>query len=338
MPKNYGYSKTFTFEGKRYRVRADSETGLAVKVAMKKKELEEGSKVITRSMEFRSWAERWLEVYKEGTVGDKWLKNIESILRVRILPHIGAMSIKEIRAIHVKQLLNSCEGMSRSYVTKVYNILNEIFAEAKRNGLCAENFVGGHVNDLVIFHALVDIVLCIGCRHESIYRRVRVRNHIHIPKAAFLMDECGDLVLISLDGEYMETFTENQYRKIPPLIAGDGKVVHTLCVVSVGELSVLKPLQVQYACGLTLQSGLLPYDLSVKVCQHEGVIFVLKDGVSFPHLLACCFCKSLSDIFFKVPTKTHCFGIFLFREKTLLVCPYCVRCGELIQSHDTGGI
>lgn len=139
MPKNYGYSKTFTFEGKRYRVRADSETGLAVKAAMKKKELEEGSKVITRRMDFRSWAERWLEVYKEGTVGDKWLKNIESILRVRILPHIGAMSIKEIRAIHVKQLLNSCEGMSRSYVTKVYNILNEIFAEAKRNGLCAEN-------------------------------------------------------------------------------------------------------------------------------------------------------------------------------------------------------
>lgn len=139
MAKAYEHEKTFTFEGKRYRVRANSETDLAVKVAIKKKELQEGSKAITKGMDFRSWANKWLEVYKEGTVGDKWLKNIKSIMVSIILPEIGSMPVRSIKSIHIKKLLNSCEGKSRSYVTKVYNILNECFQEAKRNGLCLEN-------------------------------------------------------------------------------------------------------------------------------------------------------------------------------------------------------
>ena len=69
-------TKTFTFEGKRYYVRAKTEDEAKIRVAMKKKELEEGRRTISKNMLVSAWAEEWLRVYKEPTVSTKHYKSI----------------------------------------------------------------------------------------------------------------------------------------------------------------------------------------------------------------------------------------------------------------------
>lgn len=47
--KKYKYEESFTYEGRRYRVRADSKEELAVKKYKKRQELESGAKKIEKA-------------------------------------------------------------------------------------------------------------------------------------------------------------------------------------------------------------------------------------------------------------------------------------------------
>lgn len=48
--KQYRFEKSFTFEGKRYRIRGDSETDVIEKAALKKRDLAEGRVTVSGSM------------------------------------------------------------------------------------------------------------------------------------------------------------------------------------------------------------------------------------------------------------------------------------------------
>lgn len=64
MPKKYKFEKTFTFEGKRYRVRADSEFELIQKYTNKVRDLEEGKITLAGSTSVEDWTMQAIEVYK----------------------------------------------------------------------------------------------------------------------------------------------------------------------------------------------------------------------------------------------------------------------------------
>lgn len=131
--------KTFTYEGKRYYVTAQTEDALYEKLVRKKMELEQGICRITKNTLVRAWVEEWLETYKYPSVSSSWYRNIVSICNSTILPEIGSLKVKDVRAIHLQRVLNSRSGSSKSYSKKVFNILNEIFREAKRNEMIMNN-------------------------------------------------------------------------------------------------------------------------------------------------------------------------------------------------------
>ena len=55
MPKQYKYTKSFTFEGKRYVVRDDTEKDAIIKMANRLRDLEEGKVTINNSMTVIQW-------------------------------------------------------------------------------------------------------------------------------------------------------------------------------------------------------------------------------------------------------------------------------------------
>ena len=53
------FRETFRYNGKRYDVRADTETDLAVKIALRRKELEEGKETVDGNIPVSAWGQKW---------------------------------------------------------------------------------------------------------------------------------------------------------------------------------------------------------------------------------------------------------------------------------------
>jgi hypothetical protein len=80
--------KTFTFEGRRYDVEAPTERELIAKVALKKRDLEECRKKITKNMLVRDWGEEYIETYKRTSVDNKEYSDIKGRAKNHIYIYI----------------------------------------------------------------------------------------------------------------------------------------------------------------------------------------------------------------------------------------------------------
>lgn len=139
MPKNKLLTKAFTFQGKRYYVRAKTETDLAVKTAIRRKELEDGKQTVDGNTIMAVWGEKWLYTYKKNDVSSRWFADIKRIVNNIVLVEIGKMRIKDVRQSHLKTIINKYSGYSRSYQKQIKNIIHEMLEDAKKNRMILEN-------------------------------------------------------------------------------------------------------------------------------------------------------------------------------------------------------
>lgn len=128
-------TKSFTYEGKRYYVRAKTEDDAKIKAALKLQSLKDGTKTISKSMTVSAWADEWVDTYKKPMVNDKHYKDIKNIIKRFITPAIGPLQLKTIRPVHLQKIMNGTTEHSDSYVSKIYDVIRQIFQEAYRNGL-----------------------------------------------------------------------------------------------------------------------------------------------------------------------------------------------------------
>ena len=138
MPKKYKFEKTFTFEGKRYRVRADSEFTLIQKYTNKVRDLEEGKITLAGSTSVDDWTMQAIEVYKtrqSELTQKKYISRVKSC----ILAHMGKMQLKSVKPLHCQNVLNLQIGKSKRQIDEVYQALNFIFSKAVENHLIADN-------------------------------------------------------------------------------------------------------------------------------------------------------------------------------------------------------
>lgn len=79
--KKYEYVKTFTFEGKRYYIRANSELELGMKYEKKLSELK-SNLVVDSNMFLKDWAKKCILTYKvDGDAQDRYLKFTNRYIR-----------------------------------------------------------------------------------------------------------------------------------------------------------------------------------------------------------------------------------------------------------------
>lgn len=120
-------------------MRAATKEEAAIKAAIKLRDLEEGKSAISRNMLVSAWSREWLRTYKEPVVGRKQYKSIDSVISKFIIPSIGSMSLKSVKPVHLQKLLNGLSEYSDSYISKIYDIIRQIFCEAYRNDLLLNN-------------------------------------------------------------------------------------------------------------------------------------------------------------------------------------------------------
>ena len=126
--------KTFTFDGKRYTVRGDTEVDAEVKKALKIKELEEGRIVLSGDMTLNDWAEECIATYKTG-VADITLRKYKNRINCCILKYIGDKKLKTIKPLQLQQVLNNQQGKSKCQIKETHQALKLLFSKAKANHL-----------------------------------------------------------------------------------------------------------------------------------------------------------------------------------------------------------
>lgn len=142
--KKYAVTKSFSFDGKRYYVRADSEVEAEVKKAMKLRDLQEGKVAVNSNMTVQQWAEQCIETYKTG-LKDITLKKYTYRMESCVLKHIGKLKLKEVKPLHCQECLNQQLGNSKYQIKQTRQMLFFIFEKARLNKLLLENPAEGLV-------------------------------------------------------------------------------------------------------------------------------------------------------------------------------------------------
>ena len=83
------------------------------------------------------WGERWLAVYK-AKVSDELKAHFRSKLNLDIIPIIGNMRIKDVRASHLQDLLNNSQG-KKGTVIKTRLVVRQLFECAEIEGIIERN-------------------------------------------------------------------------------------------------------------------------------------------------------------------------------------------------------
>lgn len=130
MAKNYKYRRTFSYDGHRYDIRADSELEIIQKWAKKLQELEQGSGVKSSNVTVRDYALHCYDTYRRPKVSpltyDKYINRLENC----ILSQIGNMKVNQVRRVHCQQCLNAQEGNSKYQIKQTEQMLHFIFSQA----------------------------------------------------------------------------------------------------------------------------------------------------------------------------------------------------------------
>lgn len=132
--KKYAVTKSFTFDGKRYYVRADTEKEALRKMYKKQFDLEQGRVVVSSTMTVSDWTERALSTYK-ATISPDVLSAMRYRIRKHILNSLGHMRLIDVKPIHCQEILNRQSGKSYSHIQKIEDELHFIFRTAVENGL-----------------------------------------------------------------------------------------------------------------------------------------------------------------------------------------------------------
>ena len=135
--KEYKYRKTFTYDNKRYVVRADTLEMLAEKKAKKLLELKT-NQLKESNISVREWTERCIDVYKTNQSDVTRRKFVQRVNHC-ILEHIGEYRVKDVTPLHCQQVMNLQVGRSRTQINEVYQALKFIFSHAVFNDLIAKD-------------------------------------------------------------------------------------------------------------------------------------------------------------------------------------------------------
>ena len=96
--------------------------------------LESGYVELNGDTQVKTWIKEWLATYKEGHVNSTWCKAIKGMCSNYIIPAIGSQRINRVRPVQLQRIINENQK-SKSFNTKLYDVVRQIFRQAYLNGL-----------------------------------------------------------------------------------------------------------------------------------------------------------------------------------------------------------
>lgn len=90
--------------------------------------------IALRGMTVSEWSEKWLKVYKANATQTQ-KDHYAAKLKHDILPTVGGMQIRDVRASDLQEILNSYAGGKFDTVRKIKNAMKQLFEDAEIEGV-----------------------------------------------------------------------------------------------------------------------------------------------------------------------------------------------------------
>lgn len=88
------------------------------------------------------WAKIWINKYK-GSLRPNTRRMYQDAYNNHIMEYIGALPLRKVRPVHVREIMSQVAGMSESLQHKVLITLHQIFETARQNGLLSKDPTDG---------------------------------------------------------------------------------------------------------------------------------------------------------------------------------------------------
>ena len=121
----------------------------------------------------------------------------------------------------------------------------------------------------------------------------------------FLGNEVVQNFFVGCDLVNHQLLPENQSSNVPAVKTADSQIVIDLSHVMCRDFSISPFVCRKRRDRLALQSGLLPNDQAVKICQKQRMFLTLVDGICTAYLQTGCFGEALCDIIFQIASLAH---------------------------------
>jgi len=138
MGRHKPHRKSITYDGKRYFLEADTAEELAAAIAIKKYQLENPVKKITRNSTVEKWLTEYLEVYVEPYVTAQKYGSYKTRAN-RITGVIGDYLLKDVTPRACNGVLTSLKGYSHDYIRKIMSLMRSAFDIAVDEDLMLKN-------------------------------------------------------------------------------------------------------------------------------------------------------------------------------------------------------
>ena len=138
MPKKYKYTKSFTYDGKRYYVHGDTLEEIYSKKAERLLNLKEGKIIVSGSMLVRDWVPICIEAYKPNQSEDT-KKEFTGRVNKYIVGELGMYRLKDVTPLQCQRIMSAQAGKSKSHIDKLSQAMRFIFDKAVRNHYIFEN-------------------------------------------------------------------------------------------------------------------------------------------------------------------------------------------------------
>lgn len=107
---------------------------------------EKSGLVLNDNTLFGEWAIIWYKTNKENRGSFSTQYSYKNIINVHLMPTLGGMRLRDIKQVHIKQILKDRDTYSSSLQHKILITLNQIFNDALNNGLISNNPAKGIIN------------------------------------------------------------------------------------------------------------------------------------------------------------------------------------------------
>lgn len=139
MSKSKLYTKTLTLpNGKRKYIRATTKEELEKKYNAISAEVGLGVDV-TDTSTVAELAQMWYDYYKKPHLKTGGQVSVKNTVNQHILPIIGQMRVRDVKEMHIQQVMAAESGMSKSLQDKTRQALNGMFKAAVKNNLIARS-------------------------------------------------------------------------------------------------------------------------------------------------------------------------------------------------------
>lgn len=130
----YKHRYTEVYKGVRIDKKANTAKELMEKVQKKKREIDSG--LVSDSILLKEYSCKWIEIYKKPNISASWCADISYRVR-QIVDGIGNKPINKITAAELQAYLNTLTGYSNSHIKKQFDIMQQIFTRAYKDGIIA---------------------------------------------------------------------------------------------------------------------------------------------------------------------------------------------------------